>query len=142
MCNYYSTFFQMTTRFRCFTPYDIFSGFFFLPLRILPTPHILMGNNTIMTICGKGSIGINDGTFHDVLCVPSLSSNLLCIYQITHSSVGKTVEFARDSIYIRDSDTSKIIATGTVDHSSHLYSSYFGPPYAKSETLSFFMRDY
>ena len=59
-----------------------------------PTQHILMGNNTIMIVCGKGSIGINDGTFHDILCVPSFSSNLLSIYQITHSGTGKIVDFA------------------------------------------------
>lgn len=36
-----------------------------------------MENNTYMSICGKGSINIDDGTFHGVLCVPSLASNLL-----------------------------------------------------------------
>ena len=54
---------------------DLFSSF-----EASPTPHILMGNNNIMTICGKGSIDVDDGTFHDVLSVPSFSSNLLSIY--------------------------------------------------------------
>ena len=53
---------------------DLFSSF-----EASPTPHILMGNNIVMTICGKVSIDINDGKFHDVLFVPSLSSNLLSI---------------------------------------------------------------
>ena len=53
---------------------------FFLSFEASPTPHILMGNNTIMTVCGKGYIDIDVGTFHDVLCVPSFSSNLLSIY--------------------------------------------------------------
>ena len=64
-----------------------------------------MGNNIVMTVCGKGSTYIDDVTFHDVLCVPSLSSNLLSIYQITHSGTGKTVEFAQDLVHIKDSET-------------------------------------
>ena len=89
-----------------------------------------------MTVCGKGSIDIGDGIFHDVLCVPSLSSNLLFIYQITHSGTGKTIEFAQDSMHIRDSETINIIATGTVDHASRLYSfSHFGPPSPLSKTV-------
>ena len=53
-----------------------------------------MGNNIVMIVYGKGSIDIDDGTFHDVLYVTSLSSNLFSIYQITYSGTGKTVEFA------------------------------------------------
>ena len=111
---------------------DLFSSF-----EASPTPHILMGNNIIMTICGKGSIDIDDGTFHNVLCVPFFSSNLLSMYQITHSGIGKTVEFAWDSLHIRDSETSTIVATGKIDHSSYLYSfSHFGPPSPLSENHS------
>ena len=68
---------------------DLFSSF-----GASPTPHILLGNNTVMTVCGKGSIVIDDGTFHDALCVPSLSSNLLSIYHITHTGTWKTAEFS------------------------------------------------
>ena len=68
---------------------DLFSSF-----EASPTPHIWMGKNTIMTICGKDSIEIDDATFHGVLCVPYFSSNLLSIYQITHSRKGKIVEIA------------------------------------------------
>ncbi|WP_197054055.1 hypothetical protein, partial [[Clostridium] innocuum] len=35
------------------------------------SPNILMGNNTFMRVCGKGSIPMGEGTFNDVLCVPS-----------------------------------------------------------------------
>ena len=81
-----------------------------------------MGNNTIMIVYGKGSIGIDDGTSHDVLYVSSFSSNLLSIYQITHSGIGKIVEFAQDLVHIRDSEIGNIIAIGTIDHASLLYS--------------------
>ena len=113
---------------------DLFSSF-----EASPTPHILIENNTFMTVCGKGSIGIDDGTFHDVLCVPSLSFNLLSIYQINHSGTGKIVEFAQDSVHITNSEIGNIIAIGTIDHASHLYSfSHFGPPSPLSETHFFY----
>ena len=96
-----------------------------------------MGNNTVMTICRKSSIGIDDGTFHDAICVPYLSSNLLSIYQITHSGTWKIVEFAQDSVHIRDSETRNIISIGTVDNSSLLYSfAHFGPPSPLSKSHS------
>lgn len=105
----------------------------------IPVRHeILMRNNTIMTICGKGSIDIDDSTFHDVFYVPSFSSNLLSIYQITHSGIGKIVEFAEDSVHIKDSEIGNIVAIGIVDHASNLYSFLdFGPPSSLSETLFF-----
>ena len=103
---------------------DLFSSF-----EASPTPHTLMGNNIVMTVCGKGSIRIDDGTFYDVLFVPSFSSNLLSTYQITHSWIGKIVEFAQDLVHIRDSEIGNIIDIGNVDHASFLYSfSHFGPP--------------
>lgn len=102
---------------------EIFSSF-----GASPIPHIIIGNNTIMTVCGKGTICIQDGTFNDVLYVPSLSANLLSIYQISHSGSGKIVEFTPDSVFIRDSMTGGIVAIGKVDLSTRLYSfSHFDP---------------
>ena len=88
---------------------DLFSSF-----EASPTLHILIGNNTIITVCGKGSIDIDDGTFHDVLCVPCFSSNLLSIYHTTHSGTRKTVEFAQDLVHIRDSEIGNIMDTMTI----------------------------
>lgn len=102
-----------------------------------------MGNNTYMSVCGKGSIDIDDGTFNDVLCVPSLSTNLLSIYQIAHNGTGKTVEFTLDSVHIRDIQTGNIVATWTVDHSSCLYAfTHFGPPSPLSEFSSLSTREH
>ena len=85
----------------------------------------------------EGSIDIEDGAFHYVLCVPYFSSNLLFIYQITHSGIGKTTEFAQDLVHIKDNEKYNIIATWTINHSSCLYSfSHFGPPYPLSENHS------
>ena len=79
---------------------EIFSSF-----EASPFPHIIIGNNTVMTVCGKGTVCIQDDTFDDVLYVPSLSANLLSVYQISHSGSGKTVVFTPDSFFIQDSMT-------------------------------------
>lgn len=86
------------------------------------SPNILMGNNTYMKVCGKDSIDIGERKFNDVLCVPSLTTNLLSVYQITHGAQGKIVEFTPDCVYIRDMETRDVIATRVVDHDSRLYS--------------------
>ena len=85
------------------------------------SPHILMGNNTYMMVSGKGSIPMGEGTFNDVICVPSLTKNILSIYQITHGAQGKIVDFTPDFVYIRDIETRDVIAMGVVDHASCLY---------------------
>ena len=84
-------------------------------------PSILMGNHTPVEVCGRGYVDVGDGTFHDVLCVPSLSSNLLSIYQITHIGLGKRVEFAPDSVEIRELHNDSTIAIGRASHQSRLY---------------------
>lgn len=37
-----------------------------------------------MKVSGKGSIDTGEGNLNDVFYVPSLSTNILSIYQITH----------------------------------------------------------
>lgn len=87
-----------------------------------PTPHILMEKKIVMVVCEKGYIGIYDGAFHDVLCVPYLSSNIFSIYQTTHNGRVKTVEFAQDLVHIRDSEIGSIVDTRIIYHSFYLYS--------------------
>lgn len=81
-------------------------------------PSILMGDNTLVEVCGRGSVDVGDGTFHDVPYVPSLSTNLLSVHQITHTSLGKGVEFTLDSVEIRELHNDSTIAVGRVDHQS------------------------
>ena len=52
-------------------------------------PSIQMGNNSKFKTKGKGSIKIEHGRFKDVLFVPSLASNLLSVYQMTHTGSPK-----------------------------------------------------
>jgi hypothetical protein len=47
--------------------------------------------------------------------------NLISIYQIMHSIIGKMVEFTLDSITIYDMCDNTMIVVGEVNHRSHLY---------------------
>jgi hypothetical protein len=58
------------------------------------TKKIFVGDDRSLSVVGSGIVQVDNGHFNDVLCVPSLSCNLLSIYQITHSGEGKTVEFS------------------------------------------------
>ena len=57
-----------------------------------------------------------------VLCIPTLSCNLLSVYQITHSGEGKTIEFTPHQVVIKDlKDPRHILAIGSVDDITRLY---------------------
>ena len=81
-------------------------------------PSIQMGNNSKIQTKGKGSIQLEHGRFKDVLFVPSLASNLLSVYQMTHTGSPKRVIFGPDSVEITDISTGSIIAKGTANHAS------------------------
>jgi hypothetical protein len=67
---------------------DIFSS-----LNGCNTKKIFVGDDRSLSVVGSGIVQVDNGHFNDVLCVPSLSFNLLSVYQITHSCEGKTIEF-------------------------------------------------
>ena len=52
-------------------------------------PTIQMGNNSKVKTKGKVSIQLEHGRFKDVLFVPSLDSNMLFVYQMTHTGSPK-----------------------------------------------------
>ena len=54
--------------------------------KIIP---IHMGDDSHIISKGKDTIKIEHGSFFDVLYVPSLASNLLNVYQMTHTGVPK-----------------------------------------------------
>ena len=91
-------------------------------------PSIQMGNNSKVQTKGKGSIQLEHGRFKDVLFVPSLDSNLLSVYQMTHTGSPKRVIFGSDSVEIIDTSTANIIAKGATNHTSKAYDfSHFMP---------------
>ena len=64
-----------------------------------------MGDDTQIQVEGKGSIKLKHGIFKDVLYVPSLTANLLSVYQMTHTSPPKQVLFGPNSMEVSDIST-------------------------------------
>ena len=48
---------------------------------------IQMGDDSQIISKGQGTVKLEHGSFFDVLYVPSLASNLLSVYQMTHTGV-------------------------------------------------------
>jgi hypothetical protein len=93
-------------------------------------PPMLMGDKTPMRVCEEGSVDLDYGIFHNVLHILNISMNLLSIYQITHSSTNKWVEFTSDSMIISEMVDGSRVLVGEVDHHSRLYTfSHFVPKY-------------
>ena len=65
------------------------------------------------------------GSFHgvlkDVLYVPSLATNMLFVYHMTHTSLPKRVVFGLGSVEVLDISTGKIRAKGVANHASKAY---------------------
>ena len=80
-----------------------------------------MGNTSRIRTKGKGSIKLEHGRFKYVLYVPSLASNLLSVYQMTHTGSPKRVIFGLDLVEIIDISTGNIIAKGVANHASKAY---------------------
>jgi hypothetical protein len=96
---------------------DIFSA-----LNECNTKKIFVGDDRSLSVVGSGTVQVDNGHFNDVLCVPSLSCNLLSVYQITHSGEGKTIEFSPHQVVIKDlKDLKHVLATGIVDDITRLY---------------------
>jgi hypothetical protein len=65
----------------------------FSTLQDCNTKNIFVGDDRSLRVEGSAIVHLNNGQIKDVLCVPNLSYNLLSVYQITHSSEGKSVLF-------------------------------------------------
>jgi hypothetical protein len=113
------------------------------------TKKIFVVGNRSLNVVGSGIVQVDNGHFNYVLCVPSLSCNLLSVYQITHLGEGKTAEFSPHQVVIKDlKDPQHILATGIVDDITRLYkfdnfgSSYFPLVFAShSDDLSKLWRE-
>jgi hypothetical protein len=86
------------------------------------TKKISVSDDRSLSVVGSRTIQVDNGHFNDVLCVPSLFCNLLSVYQITHSSKGKTVEFSPHQVVIKGlKDPKHVLATGIADDITRLY---------------------
>ena len=65
----------------------------FTTLNLLGGPSIHMGDDSQIPAVGRGYIKIQHGEFKNVLYVPSLTGNVLFVYQMTHTGSPKRVTF-------------------------------------------------
>jgi hypothetical protein len=83
---------------------------------------IFVGDDRPLSVVGSRTVEVDNGHFNDVLCVPSLSCNLLSVYQITLSGEGKIVEFSPHQVVIKDlKDPKHVLATGISNDITRLY---------------------
>ena len=80
-----------------------------------------MGDDSLIDSLGKGRIDLDHGKFNNVLCVPGLASNILLVYQMTHTGSPKKVIFSTNDVEIIDISKGKVIAKGVVDHTPKVY---------------------
>jgi hypothetical protein len=110
----------------------------FFDLNECNTKKIFVGDDISLSVEGSRTIQVENGHFNDVLCVPSLSCNLLSVYQITHLGEGKTVEFSPHQVVIKDLKYPKHVLTiGIDDDITRLYKfDNFGSSYFSSVFVS------
>ena len=72
----------------------------FTSLDMSKGPLIVLGDDSLTDNLGKGSIDLDHGKLSNVLYVPGLASNLLSIYQMTHTRSPNKVIFSPDEVEI------------------------------------------
>ena len=93
----------------------------FSSLDMLKGPPIVLGDDSLTDSWGKGRIDLDHGSFNNVLYVPGLSSNLLSMYQMTHTGSPKKFIFSHNEVEITDILNGKFIEKGVFDHTSKVY---------------------
>ena len=73
-------------------------------------PPIVLGDDSLTESLGKGRIDLDHGKFNNVLYVPGLASDLLSVYQMTHTGSPKKVIFSPDEVEITEISSGKVIA--------------------------------
>ena len=63
----------------------------FSSLDMSKVPPIVLGDDSLTDSLGKGRIDLDHGKFNNVLYAPGISSNLLSVYQMTHTRSPKKV---------------------------------------------------
>ena len=95
---------------------DLFSS-----LNINEGPTIHMGDYSQILAVGRGTIRSKHGVFRDVLYVPSIATNMLYVYQMTHTISPKQVVFEPDSVEITKISTGELVVKGIADDASKEY---------------------
>ena len=98
-------------------------------------PPIVLGDNSLNDNMGKGRSDLDHGNFNNMLYVPDIASNLLSMYQMTHTGSPKNVIFSLDDVEIIEISNGKVISKGVVDHTSKVYMFSHFLPYSNPSTL-------
>ena len=98
-------------------------------------PPIVFGDDSLTDNLGKGRIDLEHGKFNNVLYVLGLASNLLLVYQMTHTGYPKKVIFSPNDVEITEISNGKFIAKGVADHTSKVYMFSHFIPYSNPSTL-------
>ena len=107
----------------------------FSSLHMSKGPPIVLGDDSLTDSLGTGRIDLDHGKFNNVLYVPGLASNLLSIYQMTHTGSPNKVIFSPNDVEIADISSGKVIAKGVVDHTLKVYKFSHFLPYSNPSTL-------
>ena len=81
----------------------------FYSLDMSKGPPIVLGDDSLTDSLGKGRIDIDHGSFNNVLYVSSLASNILSVYQMTHTGSPNKVIFSPDEFEINGILNGKVI---------------------------------
>ena len=98
-------------------------------------PPIVLGDDSLTERLGKWRIDIDHGQFSNVLYVLGLASNLLSVYQMTHTGYPKKVIFSPDEVDITEISSGKIIAKGVANHTLKVYMFSHFQPYSNPFAL-------
>ena len=82
-------------------------------------PPIVLGDGSLTESFDKGRIDLDHGKFSNVLYVPVLASNLLSMYQMTHTGSPRKVIFSPDEVELTEISSGKVIAKGVANHTSY-----------------------
>ena len=96
---------------------------------------IHMGDDSTFISKGQGTVDLEHGYFSNVLYVPSLASNLLSVYQMTHTGVPKRVSFIPNDVDITELACKKLVAKGLENHHAKAYDFSHFVADAKSTSL-------
>ena len=80
-----------------------------------------MGDDSTIISKGQGTVNLEHDYFSNVLYVPSLASNLLSVYQMTHTGVPKRVSFIPDDVQITELASGKLVAKRSTNHHAKSY---------------------
>ena len=61
-------------------------------------PPIVLGDNSLTDNMGKGKIDLDHSSFNNVMYVQGLASNILSVYQMTHTGSPNKVIFCPDDV--------------------------------------------